>query len=102
MAAAQPGVGAASPRLSTLDRLLPLWIGLAMTGGLVLGRVVPGLGAALSAVEVQGVSIPIAVGLLVMMYQFWPRPATTGSTPSSRTAGCWPPRSSSTGWWARH
>lgn len=68
VAAAQPGVGAASPRLSTLDRLLPLWIGLAMTGGLVLGRVVPGLGAALSAVEVQGVSIPIALGLLVMMY----------------------------------
>ncbi|MBD3783813.1 MAG: ACR3 family arsenite efflux transporter, partial [Micrococcales bacterium] len=33
-----------------------------------LGRLVPGLGAALSAVEVDGVSLPIALGLLVMMY----------------------------------
>ena len=55
-------------RLSTLDRFLPLWIGLAMVAGLVLGRVLPGLGGALSAVEVDGVSLPIAIGLLVMMY----------------------------------
>ena len=58
----------ATPRLSTLDRFLPLWIGLAMLVGLVLGRLVPGLGGALSAVEVEGVSLPIALGLLVMMY----------------------------------
>ncbi|HET9022730.1 MAG TPA: ACR3 family arsenite efflux transporter [Ornithinibacter sp.] len=55
-------------RLSTLDRFLPVWIGLAMVAGLVLGRLVPGLGDGLSAVEVRGVSLPIAVGLLVMMY----------------------------------
>ena len=55
-------------RLSTLDRFLPVWIGLAMLAGLVLGRLVPGLGGALSAVEVRGVSLPIALGLLVMMY----------------------------------
>jgi ACR3 family arsenite transporter len=55
-------------RLSTLDRLLPVWIGLAMVGGLVLGRTVDGLDDALSAVEVGSVSLPIAVGLLVMMY----------------------------------
>ena len=55
-------------RLSTLDRFLPVWIGLAMVIGLVLGRLVPGLGDALSAVEVDGISLPIAVGLLVMMY----------------------------------
>ena len=41
-------------RLSTLDRFLPAWIGLAMVAGLVLGRIVPGLGDGLSAVEVQG------------------------------------------------
>ena len=58
----------APARLSTLDRFLPLWIGLAMLVGLVLGRLVPGLGGALSAVEVEGVSLPIALGLLVMMY----------------------------------
>jgi ACR3 family arsenite transporter len=55
-------------RLSTLDRWLPVWIGAAMAAGLVLGRLVPGLGTALGAVEVDGVSLPIALGLLVMMY----------------------------------
>ena len=55
-------------RLSTLDRYLPAWIGLAMVAGLALGRMVPSLGGVLSAVEVDGVSLPIALGLLVMMY----------------------------------
>jgi arsenite transporter len=55
-------------QLSTLDRLLPVWILVAMAAGLALGRLVPGLGGALSAVQVDGVSLPIAVGLLVMMY----------------------------------
>ena len=57
-----------SVRLSTLDRYLPLWIATAMAVGIVLGRLVPGLGDALGAVEVDGVSLPIALGLLVMMY----------------------------------
>ena len=55
-------------RLSTLDRFLPLWIFAAMAAGLVLGRVFPDLGAALDRVQVAGVSVPIAVGLLWMMY----------------------------------
>ncbi|MBF9131076.1 ACR3 family arsenite efflux transporter [Plantactinospora sp. S1510] len=55
-------------RLSRLDRLLPLWIGLAMVAGLLLGRVIPGLNTALEAVKISGISLPIAVGLLVMMY----------------------------------
>ncbi|OFE16518.1 arsenical-resistance protein [Humibacillus sp. DSM 29435] len=55
-------------RLSPLDRLLPVWIALAMAGGLLLGRGVPGLGEALAAVQVDGVSLPIALGLLAMMY----------------------------------
>ena len=55
-------------RLSTLDRLLPVWIGAAMALGLVLGRLIPGLGSAISAVQVDGISLPIALGLLVMMY----------------------------------
>ncbi|GAA0905819.1 ACR3 family arsenite efflux transporter [Pseudonocardia zijingensis] len=55
-------------RLSTLDRLLPVWILAAMALGLAAGRLVPGLGAALDAIAVQGVSLPIALGLLVMMY----------------------------------
>ena len=55
-------------KLSALDRMLPVWIGIAMVVGLLLGRLVPGLGNALSAVEIDGISLPIAVGLLVMMY----------------------------------
>jgi len=57
-----------APRLSTTDRYLPLWIGLAMVVGLLLGRLIPGLGDLLSVVELGGVSLPIALGLLVMMY----------------------------------
>ena len=49
-------------RLSTLDRMLPVWIGVAMAAGLLMGRLVPGLGSALSAVEVDGISLPIAIG----------------------------------------
>jgi ACR3 family arsenite transporter len=55
-------------RLSTLDRFLPVWIGAAMLAGLVLGRAIPGLDEALGTVEVDGISLPIALGLLVMMY----------------------------------
>ena len=54
--------------LSLLDRFLPVWIGLAMAAGLLLGRAVPGLDQALGSVEVDGISLPIAIGLLVMMY----------------------------------
>ncbi|MER7212037.1 ACR3 family arsenite efflux transporter [Streptosporangium sp. NPDC000239] len=54
--------------LSTLDRFLPVWIGVAMAAGLLLGRAVPGLNAALEAVKVAGISLPIALGLLLMMY----------------------------------
>ncbi len=55
-------------KLSTLDRFLPVWIGAAMAAGLLLGRAVAGLDRALGAVQVDGISLPIAVGLLVMMY----------------------------------
>jgi ACR3 family arsenite transporter len=57
-----------SGRLSTLDRGLPLWIGLAIVAGLALGRFAPALGEALTRLEVGGISLPIALGLLVMMY----------------------------------
>ncbi|WP_289009471.1 ACR3 family arsenite efflux transporter [uncultured Thermomonospora sp.] len=58
----------ATRRLSTLDRWLPAWIGLAMVAGLLLGRLVPGVSGLLSRLEVGGISVPIALGLLVMMY----------------------------------
>lgn len=62
------GSTALAKQLSTLDRLLPVWIGVAMVAGLVLGRLVPGLGSALGTVEIDGISLPIALGLLIMMY----------------------------------
>ena len=55
-------------RLSTLDRFLPVWILLAMVVGLLLGRVLPGLHDVLDAVKVGQTSLPIALGLLMMMY----------------------------------
>jgi len=60
--------GAVVGKLSPLDRFLPVWIGVAMAAGLVLGRLIPGLGTALGAVQVDGISLPIALGLLIMMY----------------------------------
>ncbi|WP_053918769.1 ACR3 family arsenite efflux transporter [Brachybacterium sp. SW0106-09] len=51
-----------------LDRWLPVWILAAMAVGLLLGRFVPGLNTALEAVKIGSVSLPIAIGLLVMMY----------------------------------
>ncbi|MFI1227500.1 MULTISPECIES: ACR3 family arsenite efflux transporter [unclassified Streptomyces] len=55
-------------KLSTLDRYLAVWILLAMAVGLGLGRLVPGLNDALAKIEIGGISLPIALGLLVMMY----------------------------------
>ena len=54
--------------MSFLDRWLAVWILLAMGLGLALGRFVPGLNAILDSMTVGGISIPIAIGLLVMMY----------------------------------
>ena len=55
-------------KLSVLDRFLPVWILTAMAGGLLLGRLAPGVQSALDAVKVGRTSLPIAVGLLLMMY----------------------------------
>ncbi|WP_405802739.1 ACR3 family arsenite efflux transporter [Streptomyces halstedii] len=55
-------------KLSTLDRYLAVWILIAMAVGLALGRLVPGMNDTLAKIEVGGISLPIALGLLVMMY----------------------------------
>lgn len=62
------GDGSVAKRLSTLDRYLAVWILIAMGTGIGLGRAIPGLNSALAKVEIGGISLPIAVGLLVMMY----------------------------------
>ena len=55
-------------KMSVLDRFLAVWIGIAMVAGLLLGRLIPGLGDALSVIEIDNISLPIALGLLIMMY----------------------------------
>ncbi len=55
-------------RLSVLNRFLPAWIVAAMVLGVVLGRVFPSLNDWLDKVKIGTVSLPIAIGLLVMMY----------------------------------
>jgi ACR3 family arsenite transporter len=55
-------------RLSVVDRFLPVWILTAMAAGLGLGRLIPNLNDWLDTVKIGTVSLPIAVGLLAMMY----------------------------------
>jgi len=59
--------------MSVFERYLTVWVGLCIVGGIVLGKLAPGLakaldGMAISVNDAPVVSIPIAVCLFFMMY----------------------------------
>lgn len=55
-------------KLSTVSKYLTLWILLAMAGGIILGAVYPQIADILNAYQIEQVSLPIAIGLIWMMY----------------------------------
>lgn len=59
---------ASADRLGFLDRYLTVWIFAAMVLGVVLGTVFTELPAALNSLSVGGTNVPIAIGLVLMMY----------------------------------
>jgi arsenite transporter len=55
-------------KLSFLDKYLTVWIFLAMATGVVIGNIVPGVVTALNSSNYGSTSIPLAIGLILMMY----------------------------------
>jgi ACR3 family arsenite transporter len=61
-------IGCARKRLGFLDRYLTFWIFVAMALGVLLGRTIPALPIALDSLSIGTTNLPIAAGLILMMY----------------------------------
>jgi len=76
-------------RLAWLDKLLAVWIFLAMAVGIILGEFVPSTSVVLEKVKFVDVSLPLAIALIVMMWPILCRVSPTALVPLLRKRQLW-------------